>query len=96
MLRIRVEDRHAEHADGREELCDHRHIDMRVGDGASCNIYSGAVVIATLHVKYASKENIEIVVDHFEYLLAKRMLEEPPEDHAAIKLKVIGDVLQGG
>jgi hypothetical protein len=50
ILRIRVEDRHAEHADGREELCDHRHVDMRVGEDAVCNIYSGAVVIATLKV----------------------------------------------
>lgn len=70
-MKLEFRDRHAEHADGREELCHHSDFDFLPGDIAKFDARMGGSVIAEVEIEYVNRKTMRVTLNQLDYLIER-------------------------
>lgn len=89
MIKAEFADRHGEHIDPELPLCWHGTRDLRIGDKYICDAILGAdEKLCEIEIEVLGDNHIRVVVNHLDYLLAKKV-------EAAVQAKIASSAQAG-
>ena len=74
-MKLEFRDRHAEHVDGREDLCEHGEYQFYPRDTFKAGVQIGGTTIAEVELEFLDKKTLRMTINHLDYLIEKAKRE---------------------